>query len=335
MNVKEQIKHELNQLLDPSTKKTLGETKGIRHLNIDEEQSMVTAIVAIHQTGEDDEKILTRQMAKIIKIDHHFKGFKLQFETLAPPSKTQKKTTHYIAITSGKGGVGKSTVSANLAVSLKRLGKKVGLIDADIYGPSLPQVFQMTKPELLVTNENKIIPPTALNIPLISTEFLLEDNKPLMWRGPMLNRMLSHFFKDVAWDDDFDFMLIDLPPGTGDVAMDIQKLIPNAYVLIVTTPHPAAAHIAAKSGYMAESLGHQILGVVENMAYYLNPANGAQEKIFGSGGGLEVAKQLNTDVLSSIPIGQPNENKSSIFAIHEEIGICYLGLANKIIKAVK
>ena len=327
------MKQQLEQLIDPSTNQSLGATNSIRHFNIDKENSLVTLIVAIGQTGGNEEKKLSREIAKIVKLDHGFKGLKLQFETSAPPPSTSFKKTRYIAVSSGKGGVGKSTVTANLAVALNRLGKKVGLIDADIYGPSLPQIFDVPNTNLQVNSENKIIPPTAFNIPIISTEFLLDDDKPLMWRGPMLNRMLTHFFQDVAWETDFDFMIIDLPPGTGDVAMDIQKLIPEAAVIVVTTPHPAAAHIAVKAGYMAKNLGHEIVGVVENMAYYPNPVNGAKEAIFGSGGGLNVANQLEVELLASIPIGQPKTNLShSIYSSHEEMGLCYLGLANKILK---
>ena len=338
MSLKEQIKHEIEQLVDPSTNKTLGEQNSLRHLVVDEEDSIVTAIIAIGLTKGPEEKTLSRQLAKLIKIDHKFRGIKVQFEELPhekEESDNQKKTV-YIAVTSGKGGVGKSTVTANLAVALARLGKKVGIIDADIYGPSIPHIFEMKKEGFQMAENKKIYPPVAFNIPVISTEFFLEDDQPLMWRGPMLNRMLNHFFNDVAWDENLDFMLIDLPPGTGDVAIDIQKLIPEAHVIVVTTPHPTASHIAVKSGYMAKTLKHNILGVVENMSYYINPVSGAHDAIFGSGGGDLVASQLEVDLLASLPIGQPqNELSHSIFSPEEEIGIAYLGLANKVLKALK
>ena len=339
MNIKDQIKQDLEQLIDPSTNKSLAETKSIRHLAVNEEDSIVTLIIAIDTLGGNEEKTLSRQIAKLIKIDYKFRGVKVQFEELpkaVEETPLNQKKTHYIAITSGKGGVGKSTVTANLAVALSRLGKKVGIIDADIYGPSIPHIFAAEKTGFHMNEENKIYPPVAFNIPFISTEFFLEDDQPLMWRGPMINRMLNHFFNDVAWDKELDFMLIDLPPGTGDVALDIQKLIPEAHVIVVTTPHPTAAHIAVKSGYMAKSLHHNILGVVENMSYYINPVNGVNDAIFGSGGGEAVADQLNVELLAQLPIGQPqNALSKSIFAIDEEIGINYLGLANKVLKAFK
>lgn len=338
MSIKEQIKQAIEQLVDPSTQKTLGEQQSIRHLAVDEKDSIVTLIIAIGLTKGPEEKTLSRQLAKLIKIDYKFWGIKLQFEQL--PSKeeldTPAKKTTYIAITSGKGGVGKSTVTANLAVALARLGKKVGIIDADIYGPSIPHIFEMKKEGFQLASNNKIYPPKAFDIPVISTEFFLENDQPLMWRGPMLNRMLNHFFNDVEWDENLDFMLIDLPPGTGDVAIDIQKLIPEAHVIVVTTPHPTASHIAVKSGYMAKNLNHHILGVVENMSYYQNPVSHAHEAIFGSGGGELVANALNVDLLATLPIGQPQNNLShSIFTPTEEMGVAYLGLANKLLKAFK
>lgn len=338
MSIKEQIKQAIEQLVDPSTQKTLGEQQSIRHLAVDEKDSIVTLIIAIGLTRGPEEKTLSRQLAKLIKIDYKFRGIKLQFEQL--PSKeeldTPAKKTTYIAITSGKGGVGKSTVTANLAVALARLGKKVGIIDADIYGPSIPHIFEMKKEGFQLASNNKIYPPKAFDIPVISTEFFLENDQPLMWRGPMLNRMLNHFFNDVEWDENLDFMLIDLPPGTGDVAIDIQKLIPEAHVIVVTTPHPTASHIAVKSGYMAKNLNHHILGVVENMSYYQNPVSHAHEAIFGSGGGELVANALNVDLLATLPIGQPQNNLShSIFTPTEEMGVAYLGLANKLLKAFK
>ncbi|MCL1950618.1 MAG: Mrp/NBP35 family ATP-binding protein [Turicibacter sp.] len=333
MSKKEQIKQSLEALLDPRTKQPLGENSAVRHVHVDEEESLVTLILALSETGGREEKEFTRQVAKIVKIDHGFKGLKISYEALKKAPVEFERHTKYIAITSGKGGVGKSTVTANLAVALKRLGKSVGIIDADIYGPSIPNIMQVPQYQLRVNDENKIIPPMAYDMPVISAEFLMEDDKPLMWRGPMLGRMLSTFFKETAWDENLDFVLIDLPPGTGDVAMDVQTLIPEAHVIVVTTPHPTASHIAVKSGYMAQSLKHNVLGVVENMSYYNNPVNGAKEEIFGSGGAEEVAKALKVDLLAQIPIGQPgNRQNPSIYEMHDEIGVNYLGLANKVLK---
>ena len=145
----------------------------------------------------------------------------------------------------------------------------------------------------------------------------------------MLGKMLNHFFLDVVWDTNIEYILVDLPPGTGDVALDIQKLIPSCKMIIVTTPHPSASHIAVKAGFAAEQLDHELLGVVENMSYLIH--KGEQLNIFGEGGGKIVADKLKTKILSTIPIGQP-KNSLSIFGADEEIGVDYLGLANKIVK---
>ena len=149
---------------------------------------------------------------------------------------------------------------------------KVGLIDADIYGPS----FECDGMPIQLRRGSKRAGDSLekYNVQVISTAFFLEGNQPLMWRGPMLNRMVKHFFYDVAWNDDLEYIIVDLPPGTGDVALDIQSIIPQCEMIVVTTPHPTAADIAAKAGLGAKQLNHKLLGVVENMAYYINPVNG-------------------------------------------------------------
>jgi len=304
----------------------------IKHLAVNEAESLVTLIVEV--PAGTDEKLLSRQLAKIIKLDMGYKGLKLSVNTKTEALVKQESATKYITVTSGKGGVGKSTVAGNLAVALARLGQKVGIIDTDIYGPSLPKLFNISEIKMQMTADKKIIPMmTDDGVALMSTELLTEDDLPLMWRGPMLSRMLGHFFEDVLWED-FDYIIVDLPPGTGDVPLDIKKYIPEARAIVVTTPNKMAAHIAIKSGVMAQHLGHKLLGVVENMSYYINPVNGAEERIFGSGGGLAVAESLETTVLAEIPIAQVKADfdGSGIFAVHEENGIAYLGLANKILK---
>jgi len=304
----------------------------IKHLAIDEAESLVTLIVEV--PFGTDEKQLSRQLARIIKLDLGYKGLKLSVDTKTTKQPEKVAKTKYITITSGKGGVGKSTVAGNLAAALGRLGNKIGIIDADIYGPSLPKLFGIANPELQMDSNNKIIPvPAEDNVSIISTEFLTEDDMPLMWRGPMLSRMLGHFFEDVLWGENYDYILIDLPPGTGDVPIDIKNFIPNAKAIVVTTPNQMASRIAVKSGLMAKHLGHEVLGVVENMSYFTNPVNGSNEYIFGSGGGESVAKSLDTEVLAEIPICQVKDgHRSGIFATHEENGLAYLGLANKIMK---
>lgn len=332
MYTKEQVKEHVAGLIDPSVEKTFEETGGLRFLDIDEEKNVVNVIIALEKLEDEYKRYVTRSLAKLIKLDLGFTGVKAEFELLKRSESilARERKVKYIGIASGKGGVGKSTVTANLAYALTTLGKKVGIIDADIYGSSIPTILDMEITAPRGTSDEKLLPFNKDGIELISTEFFLAPDKPLMWRGPMLGKMLNHFFYDVVWNDDIEFVLVDLPPGTGDVAMDIQALIPQCKMIIVTTPHKSASHVAVKAGFASEQLKHELLGVVENMSFLKHA--GEELHIFGTGGGDIVAKKLNTEVLASIQIGQP-KNHQSIFGPDEEIGIDYLGLANKIIKA--
>src|SRR5699024_9765791 len=216
------------------------------------------------------------------------------------------KQPNFIAVSSGKGGVGKSTVTVNLAVSLMRLGKKVGIIDADIYGFSVPDMMGIeNRPQV---RGEKIIPVERFGVQVISMGFFVEDNSPIIWRGPMLGKMLNSFFKEVEWGD-LDFLLLDLPPGTGDIAMDVHELIPSAKEVIVTTPHPSAAFVAARAGQMAIKTEHEILGIIENMAYYESKKTGEKEYVFGKGGGQKLADVLQTKVMGQLPLQQPYEEE--------------------------
>ncbi|KFZ26850.1 MAG: Light-independent protochlorophyllide reductase iron-sulfur ATP-binding protein [Candidatus Izimaplasma bacterium HR2] len=332
MYTKEEVRDHIENLIDPSVEKSFKETGGLKYLDIDVMKGLVTVIIGLVNVDDAHKHYVTRALAKLVKLDLGFTGIKTEFELLKKSDSilSRERDVKYIGVASGKGGVGKSTVTANLAYAFKTLGKKVGIIDADIYGSSIPTILDMEiTPPKGAANE-KIIPFNKDGIELISTEFFMAPDKPLMWRGPMLGKMLNHFFYDVIWDEGIEYILVDLPPGTGDVAMDIQTLIPHCKMLIITTPHESASHVAVKAGFAAEQLKHDLLGVVENMSY-LDHA-GEKLRIFGEGGGEIVAKKLNTEVLSTIPIGQP-KNTLSIFGPDEEIGIDYLGLANKIIKA--
>ena len=211
----------------------------------------------------------------------------------------------FIAVASGKGGVGKSTVTVNLAVALARQGKRVGIIDADIYGFSVPDMMGIEeKPQIV--NE-RVIPIERFGVKVISMGFFVEDNAPIVWRGPMLGKMLRNFFSEIEWGD-LDYMLLDLPPGTGDVALDVHQMIPQSKEIIVTTPHATAAFVAARAGAMAIKTEHEILGVVENMSYYECPSCGKRDEVFGRGGGARLAEQLHTDLLAQLPLGVPDNH---------------------------
>ncbi|WP_342563177.1 Mrp/NBP35 family ATP-binding protein [Paenibacillus sp. FSL R7-0345] len=213
----------------------------------------------------------------------------------------------FIAVASGKGGVGKSTVTVNLAVALARKGKKVGLIDADIYGFSIPDMMGIE--EGPVVEEGTIIPVERFGVKVMSMGFFIRENSPVIWRGPMLGKMLRQFFSDVGWGE-LDYMLLDLPPGTGDVALDVHQMLPHSKEIIVTTPHATAAFVAARAGSMALQTEHEILGVIENMAYYECSSCGKRDYIFGRGGGARLAETLHTELLAQVPLGAPDNHIS-------------------------
>lgn len=336
-NEQNTIKEALGTITDPSSGETLQANDAVRHVGIEEANDgnkRVTMVVGLAKDDDKTKQTIKREIAKITKRDLGYQGLKVDFELLKKKDSIldNDKKVQYIGIASGKGGVGKSTVAANVAIALRRLGKKVGIIDADVYGSSIPTIMGMEVTSPRADEEENIIPFEAHGVELISTEFFLKKDQPIMWRGPMLGKMLNHFFYDVKWSDDIEYVIVDLPPGTGDVAMDIQKLIPQSSMLIITTPHPSASHVAVKAGFAAKQLKHSLLGVVENMSHY-NHA-GESLKIFGEGGGKQVADKLETDVIQEIPIGQPQSGHHSLFAMDEEIGVTYLGLANKLLKII-
>jgi ATP-binding protein involved in chromosome partitioning len=212
--------------------------------------------------------------------------------------------TSFIAIASGKGGVGKSTVTVNLAVALARLGLRVGIIDADIYGFSVPDMMGIETRPVKSASGDKIVPVERFGVKVMSMGFFVEDNAPIIWRGPMLGKMLQNFFAEVEWGE-LDYMLLDLPPGTGDVALDVHQLLPSSREILVTTPHATAAFVAARAGAMAVQTGHEVIGIVENMSHYVNRL-GEIEYVFGRGGGAKLAQELHTELLAQIPLGAPD-----------------------------
>ncbi|MFC4075375.1 Mrp/NBP35 family ATP-binding protein [Salinithrix halophila] len=260
----------------------------------------------------------------------------LASESDAPPLLSKESKTQFISVASGKGGVGKSTVTVNLAVALAREGARVGVIDADIYGFSVPDMMGIHERPTVV--DKTIYPVERFGVKVISMGFFVEENAPVIWRGPMLGKMLKNFFQEVEWGE-LDYMILDLPPGTGDVALDVHQMLPQSKELLVTTPHATAAFVAARAGAMAIHTEHEILGVVENMAWYECSECGHKEAVFGHGGGEKLAEELNTDLLVQIPLGAPQngtpedpEYSPSIYKADTATGQRYLELAREVIK---
>ncbi len=206
--------------------------------------------------------------------------------------------TRTIAISSGKGGVGKSSVSANLAVALARSGSRVGIVDGDIWGFSIPTMLGVVDPPVMVGE--MIVPPVAHRVKVMSMDFFVGDDKAVIWRGPMLHKAIEQFLKDVFWDT-LDYLIVDMPPGTGDIAISMAQFLPRAQVVVVTTPQPAAQRVARRAALMAAEVDQDVIGVVENMSWFTGD-DGKRYEIFGSGGGKALADELGVDLMAQIPL---------------------------------
>lgn len=329
MNI-DALKSKIELLIDPSNGHTIKDNNALKHIGYDDERDVVTVLVTMHKVGGDDEVKFKRAIAKLVKIDEGHNGLKIEIEENRVYGSITKQPINFIGIISGKGGVGKSNVAANIAYRLMKKGYDIGIIDADIYGSSLPTILEVPHANPHFTEDQKIIPLFKDNMEIISTEFFTDPSQPVIWRGGMLNSMLNHFFYDVKWRPDTKFVIIDFPPGTGDITLDIKNIVPQAKMILVTTPHPSASHVAVKAGHACRSLNHELLGVVENMSYYNNPVNGQKDYIFGQGGGLKVAQALETELIAQIPIAQPTKHQD-IFEIDEPNGQIYDQIADFII----
>lgn len=341
-----QVRDIINALEDPFLHKQLSETGGLEEVSLKEEKNHVSVKIAIAQTGTPEQLQLQMRIVNSLK-EAGVETVGIRFKELSEEALAKfrgadtggkdegllspNSETTFLAIASGKGGVGKSTVSVNLAVSLARLGKKVGLVDADIYGFSVPDMMGITTRP--VVRGEKIFPVDRFGVKVISMGFFVDDNAPVIWRGPMLGKMLNNFFTEVEWGD-LDYLLLDLPPGTGDVALDVHTILPRCKEVIVSTPHPTAAFVAARAGAMALQTDHEVVGVIENMAYFESKTTGEKEYIFGRGGGDKLADELQTEVLGRLPLQQPDWNEEdfapSVYAEDHPLGAIYQSIAEKL-----
>lgn len=206
--------------------------------------------------------------------------------------------TRVLGLSSGKGGVGKSSVTVNLAVTLSRLGHEVAILDADVYGFSVPKMLGIGHEPVVI--DQMIVPPVGHGVKVISTGFFVPDEQPVIWRGPMLHKALEQFLTDVLWGDP-DYLLVDMPPGTGDVALSMAQFVPRSEILVVTTPQPAAQRVAQRSAHAARKVNLSVRGVIENMSWFTGN-DGTRYEIFGSGGGALLAEQLGVPLLGQVPL---------------------------------
>lgn len=293
----------LSQVQDPDLRKDLVTLGMIKDVKVKDGEVSFTIVLTtpacpLKNKLEKDSKEAVMKLAGVksvkVKFDSSVVPFKkISAEDLIP----QVKNT--IAVASGKGGVGKSTISVNLALALSNCLAKVGLFDADIYGPTIPQMLGVKKE--VYAEAGKIIPVQNFNLKIISIDFFLEESTPVIWRGPLVAGAIQQFLRDVDWGE-LDYMIIDLPPGTGDAQLTLAQTIPLTGAVIVTTPQDVAKKIAVKALKLFQQLNVPILGIIENMSYFVCPHCGKRSDIFSSGGGKKAGQDLGVPFLGEIPL---------------------------------
>jgi len=250
----------------------------------------------------DEERAAVRQMlhgnpgatAGSQQAHGHAEGRQIPFAQ--PGSRTRP-----LLIASGKGGVGKSSVTTNLAVALAQRGKSVAIVDADVWGFSIPRMLGITRPPVVI--DEMLVPPDAHGVRCISMGFFAEEDQAVIWRGPMLHKALEQFLTDVFWDDP-DYLIVDLPPGTGDISLSLASFLPTSEVYVVTTPQPVAQKVAQRAAYMADKVNLEVKGIIENMSFFTGD-DGKRYEIFGAGGGSELAAGLGVPLLGQVPLLAP------------------------------
>ncbi len=315
MPTKDQVTEALRSVIDPELRRDIVELQMVRSIDIhpsgvvDVMVSLTTAGCPIRNHFQDGVSGAVRGVEGVTAVNVSFDvlsdqekaalGVKLGRPAL--PEGALAQVSNVICIGSGKGGVGKSSVTANLAAALAGNGKTVGVLDADVWGYSQPRMLGVGAERPRVNGDRKLVPITALEgIKVMSIGFFVEQDAAVVWRGPMLHKALQQFLEDVEWGQ-LDYLLIDLPPGTGDVSMTLAQLLPQAKFLLVTTPQPVAQKVAARSAEMATKLKLEIAGVIENMSGFVTPS-GERFQIFGEGGGQLLAEELEVPLLAKIPL---------------------------------
>jgi ATP-binding protein involved in chromosome partitioning len=307
---RENVLTALEGVIDPELKRSVIELDMVRDVRVDGPQVAVT--IALTVPGCPLRASFEEQVERALAPLEGIESVELAFDVLTPeerealtvklrggvaertPGVSVDASTRVIAVTSGKGGVGKSSLTANLAAAFSRLGHATGVLDADVYGYSIPTMLGIQQRPVAV--DKMIVPPVRGDLKVMSIGFFLDENSPVMWRGPMLHRALEQFLSDVHWGE-LDTLVVDMPPGTGDVAISLGQLLPRAEAVVVTTPHRAAQQVAVRAAQMARKTNMRLLGAVENMSYRA----GSGEELFGSGGGEALAAEVGTPLLGRIP----------------------------------
>ncbi|MGW0519100.1 Mrp/NBP35 family ATP-binding protein [Crossiella sp. NPDC003009] len=310
------IREALSHVQDPEIRKPITELGMVKDVEVAEDGSVDVSIYLTVAGCPLRDKI-TRDVTEAVSAVADVTGVRVHLDVMSDAQRTELRKslrggqeepripfaepgslTRVYCVASGKGGVGKSSVTVNLAAAMAAKGLSVGVVDADIYGHSIPRMLGATGKPTQV--EKMIMPPSAHGVKVISIGMFTPGNTPVVWRGPMLHRALQQFLADVFWGD-LDVLLLDLPPGTGDVAISIAQLVPNAEILVVTTPQQAAAEVAERAGAISLQTRQRVAGVIENMSWLELP-NGERMDIFGTGGGQIVADSLSTVIGSPVPL---------------------------------
>ncbi|MCX6370848.1 MAG: Mrp/NBP35 family ATP-binding protein [Solirubrobacterales bacterium] len=316
MPTEEQILKALEVVIDPELRKSIVELGMVRSIE-QADDGKVAVIVSLTTAGCPIRNHFETAVAEAVGTLEGVTGVSVSFDVLSDTEKgeLQRKlgrgslpegalaqVSNVVCIGSGKGGVGKSTITANIAAALAAEGKSVGVLDADVWGYSIPRMFGVTgRPP--VSPERKIVPLEAGGVKIMSIGFFVEEDAAVVWRGPMLHKALTQFLEDVEWGQ-LDFLLVDLPPGTGDVSMTLAQLLPQAQFVIVTTPQQTAQKVARRSADMANKVNLEVAGVIENMAGFVTP-DGERYQIFGEGGGQELADEIQVPLIAKVPLTMP------------------------------
>src|SRR6476646_2309883 len=311
------IREALAGVIDPELRRSVVELDMVR--SVDVRESHVDVTIALTVAGCPMKADLESQVRERVGAVDGVASVGVSFDVMTPEQRTALRErlhpggngskpiaiaqrTRVVAIASGKGGVGKSTVTANLAAALAAGGAEVGVVDADIYGYSIPRMLGVSRRPVVV--DKMIVPPVSHDLRVMSIGFFLESDQAVVWRGPMLHRALEQFLTDVHWGE-LDYLIVDMPPGTGDVAISLGQLLPEPDLVVVTTPQPAAQRVAARTADVAAKTGMRIAGVVENMSFARCPCCGEVSHPFGSGGGQALAAELGVPLLAEIPLDEP------------------------------
>jgi ATP-binding protein involved in chromosome partitioning len=302
----EQIRDALKSVKYPGFSRDIVSFGLVKSVNVDDGQvkvqlALTTNDPSVPATIKNDAEKILRGLAGV-------ESAKVLIDIHAPPAGAGAAIgatripgiKHIVAVASGKGGVGKSTIAANLAVALDQTEARVGLCDCDIYGPSISLMFG-TRERPMATEENKIVPIQQYNLKLMSMGFLLDDTSPAILRGPMVTRYTQQFLRQVEWGE-LDYLVLDLPPGTGDIQLTIVQTVSLSGAIIVTTPQEVALIDARKAATMFDKVNVPVLGLIENMSYFICPGDGKRYDIFGTGGGAREAKRLRVPLLGQIPL---------------------------------